>query len=84
MHIHDSVNFNITSVNPAAAAESATSKQRAENVRKRLMASADETDGVTSPDETSFLGQWMNATQNRALDDDEYHSHTEGRDSDFG
>jgi len=84
MHIHDSGNFNIASINPAAAAEGATSKQRAENVRKRLMTNADETDGITSPDETTFLGQWMNATQSRAFGDDEYHSHSEGRDSDFG
>jgi hypothetical protein len=73
MHIHDSSNITYMNINPTAAAEHATARQRAENVRKRLMSSQDETDGVTSPEEAMMLGHWMDAASSHTVEDDEYH-----------
>jgi hypothetical protein len=73
MHIHDSNNFLYTNFNPTAAAEHATNRQRAENLRKRLMSSQNETDGIVSPEETSLIGHWMDAQNSHVAADDEYH-----------
>jgi hypothetical protein len=83
MHIHDSISFNHIDVNPSAAAESATARMRAENVRKRLMASANETDGVSSPDELNLISQWMDSRHSQMLPGDEYHAAVEGKEPDF-
>jgi hypothetical protein len=83
MHIHNSVSLTYANVNPTAAAEHATARQRAENVRKRLMSSANETDGVTSPDEANGITGLLDPPQRGMLEDDEYHPHHESRESDF-
>lgn len=83
MHIHDSNNFLYTNFNPTAAAEHATNRQRAENVRKRLMSSQNETDGIVSPEEASLIGHWMDARKSRVDADDEYHPSSQQLDVDF-
>jgi hypothetical protein len=83
MHIHDSTHLNYTNVNPSASVDNAAARVRAENVRKRLMASANETDGISSPDELNLIGQWMDSRHSQTLPDDEYHAAVEGREPDF-
>jgi hypothetical protein len=83
MHIHDSTSFNHVYVNPPTTVENATARQRAENIRKRLMASANETDGISSPDELNLIGQWMDSRHSQMLPDDQYHAAVEGKEPDF-
>jgi hypothetical protein len=83
MHIHDSNSFSYANISPTAAAEHATARQRAENVRKRLMASANETDGITSPDEANPIARWMDPVHSRVLADDEYHASSPEEEADF-
>lgn len=76
MHIHGNM-MNVQSANPYGAAqnERAAAAQRAAEVRKRLLNSAQSVDGEAGAEETSLIGRW--------LGDDEYHS-SSGRDPDFG
>ena len=61
MHIHAS-QINMNPVNPySAAAEKAIAAQRAANIRKKLMKSASDIEGVSSPDEAYMIGQWMDS-----------------------
>ncbi len=84
MHIHGN-QMNLNAVNPySAAAEQAAAAQRAANVRKKLMKSASDIEGVSSPDEAFMVGHWMDATQSRPQDEVVYHTSTAGKDSDFG
>ena len=73
MHIHDANLYQIFQIAPTAGTEGALSRRRAENLRKRLMANADETDGITSPDEANMLEYRMDAKNSRLDEDDEYH-----------
>ncbi len=84
MHIHGN-QMNLNAVNPySAAAENAAAAQRAANVRKKLMKSASDIEGVSSPEEAFMLGHWMDSTQSPPQNDAEYHTSTAGKDSDFG
>lgn len=84
MHIHGN-QMNLNAVNPySAAAEKAAGAQRAADVRKKLMRSAGEVQGASSPEEALMAGQWMNPRQIPAQSDIEYHTAAVGRDSDFG
>ena len=84
MHIHGN-QMTLTAVNPySAAAEKTAGAQRAADVRKKLMMSAVNAEGVSSPEEAFMAGQWMNPRQIPAQDDVEYHTAVAGRDSDFG
>jgi len=84
MHIHAN-QMNLDAVNPySAAAEKAAAVQRAADVRKKLMKSASDIEGISSPDEAFMVGQWMDSTQSQAQADVEYHTTTAGKDSDFG
>jgi hypothetical protein len=84
MHIHAN-QMNLDAVNPySAAAEKAAAVQRAADVRKKLMKSASDIEGISSPDEAFMVGQWMDSTQSQAPADVEYHTTTAGKDSDFG
>jgi len=84
MHIHSNeTSFNV--VNPwSAAAERAAATQKAADIRKRLMGSASEIQGVSSPDEAAMVGKWMVPGQSPLHVDVEYHTSTAGKDSDFG
>ena len=61
MHIRSS-QVNIGTVNPyTAAAEKAVAKQRAGAGRKKLMKSAREIEGASSPDAAFMIGRWMDS-----------------------
>ena len=79
MHIHGH-QMDLNALNPyAAAAES----QRKADVRKKLMKSASDIEGISSPDEAGALGRMMNGSRGRSFADDEYHAGGSGRNSDF-
>jgi len=87
MHIHaSSMNMNSSSLYSAAGAEKAAAAQRAADVRRKLMKSASDIEGVPSPDEAFMIGQWMDPQhsqiQNPAQSEDQYHA--AGKVPDFG
>ena len=82
MHIH-SMNFNVNSISSAGAAESAAARQRAADVRKKLMSSDTDLDGVSGPDEANLISRWMNAAHAPLPGEDEYHSSTSSKEQDF-
>jgi hypothetical protein len=60
---------NIGTVNPyTAAAEKAVARQRAGAVRKKLLKSAGNIEGASSPEEAFMIGRWMDSrySQNRS------------------
>jgi hypothetical protein len=79
MHIHgNQMNFN--ALNPyAAAAET----QRKADVRKKLMRSASDIEGISSSEEAGSAGRMMNGSRDHSFTDDEYHAGNFGRGSDF-
>jgi hypothetical protein len=84
MHIHGN-QMNLNAINPySAAAERAVASQRAAAVRKKLMKSAGDIEGVLSPDEHFMVGQWMGQRYGQSFTEDEFHAGDSGRDSDFG
>jgi hypothetical protein len=84
MHIHGN-QMNLNAINPySAAAERAVAAQKAADVRKKLMGSASDIEGVSSPDEHFMMGQWMGQQHGQSFTEDEYHAGDSGRDSDFG
>lgn len=88
MHIHTS-SMHLNTLNPySAAAEKAAAAQRAADVRRKLMKSAGDVEGVASPDEAVMVSRWMepqgSAQQSPSHGDVEYHTSVAGRDSDFG
>jgi hypothetical protein len=84
MHIHGS-QMNPNAVNPySAAAEKAVAAQRAADVRKKLMKSASDIDGVSSPEEAFMVGQWMDSRHSQVQSQDQYHASAAGKDPDFG
>jgi hypothetical protein len=79
MHIHGhQMNFN--AINPYGAA---ADTQRKADVRKKLMKSASDIEGISSPDEAGMVGRMMNGRHGQSFTDDEYHPGNSGRDSDF-
>jgi hypothetical protein len=85
MHIHgNSLNPYMTGISTAAAAESAAARQRAADVRKKLMSSATDIEGVAGPDEAFMVNKWMDARHSNLLSEDEYHVAVSGKDPDLG
>ena len=82
MHIH-SMNFNANNIASAGAAESAAARQKAADVRKKLMSADSDLDAVSSPDETYMIGKWMNAAHAQPPGEDEYHSSASSKEQDF-
>ncbi len=83
MHVHP-----VTSAIPligtyALANEHAAAAQRAAEIRKRLRRSAQSLDAGDDPEATLLIGQWLDASPDRALADDEYHASAQ-EDSDPG
>jgi hypothetical protein len=77
--------MNFNAVNPySAAAEKAAAAQRAADVRKKLMKSPTDIEGISSPDEAYMVSHWMDPKQRPPHDDVEYHTSSAGKDSDFG
>ena len=84
MHIHASqMNMNATSLYSAAGAEKAAAAQRAADVRKKLMKSASDIDGVSNPDEAFLIGQWTDSRHSQVESAEQYHTAASGKDSDF-
>ncbi len=79
MHIHGSPNLNSGNINSLAGAEKAAEAQRAADVRKRLLKSAQNADGELSSEETVFISHWLNAGQNESQNDQ--NSHQSGNNS---
>jgi hypothetical protein len=85
MHIHATqMNMNSASLYSAAAAEKAAAAQRAADVRKKLMKSASDIEGVSNPDEAFLIGQWTDSRHSQVESADQYHTAASGRDADFG
>jgi hypothetical protein len=85
MHIHaNQMNMNSASLYSAAGAENAAAAQRAADVRRKLMKSASDIEGVASPDEAFMIGQWTDSRHSQVQSDDQYHASASGKDPDFG
>ena len=62
MHIHGSMmDMNSASLYSAAGAEKAAAAQRAADIRRKLMKSASDIEGIASPDEAFMVGRWMDS-----------------------
>jgi hypothetical protein len=84
MRIHGN-QTQLNAVNPyAAAAERATAAQRSADGRKKPVKSANDFEGIASPDEAFLVGQWTGVRQSQTRVDVEYHTTVAGKDSDFG
>ena len=85
MHIHASqMDPNAASLYSAASAEKAAATQRAADVRRKLMKSASDIEGVAGPEEAFMIGQWMDARHSQVLTGDEYHASVTGKDQELG
>lgn len=84
MHIHPAAigqhPINIS----AAGNDRAAAAQRAAEVRKRLLKSAQSIESDTDPDATLLIGQWLDSRHSQVLPQDEYHDASSGKDPDFG
>jgi hypothetical protein len=78
------MNFEVNSISAAAAAENAAARQRAADVRRKLMKSATDIEGISSPEEAFLVGQWMDSRHSQTMSEDQYHAAAEGKDPDFG
>jgi hypothetical protein len=84
LHIHgNQMNFNAINSH-SAAAERAVASQRAADVRRKLMKSTSDIEGISSPNEHFMVGQWMGQQNGQSFTEDEFHAGRSGRDSDFG
>jgi hypothetical protein len=85
MHIHaSSMDMNSASLYSAAGAEKAAAAHRAADIRRKLMKSASDIEGVASPDEAYMISQWMDARHSQVLSGDEYHATVIGKDPELG
>ncbi len=78
MHIHG----NMPSVNAAGfygVSNSEIAARRAEEVRKRLLKSAQKIAAGADSEESTFSGQWMDALHSQVLGEDEYHGGEKGK-----
>ncbi|MGA3133207.1 MAG: hypothetical protein ABSD59_20600 [Terracidiphilus sp.] len=84
MHVHPAA-VSLHSINTYAMAnERAATAQRAAEVRKRLLKSAQSIETESDPDATLLIGQWLDSRHSQVLPDDEYRTAAEGKDQDFG
>jgi hypothetical protein len=86
MHIHPAAigMHNINTYGPDN--ERAAAAQRAAEVRKRLLKTAQTTEGeaTTDPDATLLASQWLDSRHSQVLPGDEYHAAASGKDPDLG
>ncbi len=84
MHIHPAA-VGLHSINTYATGnDRSAAAQRAAEVRKRLLKSAQSIESDTDPDATLLVGQWLDSRHSQVLPQDEHHSGAAGKDSDFG
>jgi|HubBroStandDraft_1064217.scaffolds.fasta_scaffold61147_1 hypothetical protein len=85
MHIHGSgMTPQMAGLYSAAGAEKAAAQQRAADVRKKLMTSAQQAGAASSPEEAFLIGQWTDSRDSQVQSEDQYHASAAGRDPDFG
>jgi len=83
MHVHPAaVGLHAINTNGLANERAATA-QRAAETRKRLFKSAQSIEADTDPDATLMIGQWLDSRHSQVLPGDEYHTASEGSDSDL-
>jgi len=84
MHVHPAA-VGLQSINTYALANERTATaQRAAEVRKRLLKSAQFIEAEPDPDATALIGQWLDSRHSQVLPGDEYHAAAEGKDPDLG
>ncbi len=84
MHIHGNLlNTQSASLTSISASERAAAAQRAAEVRKRLLKTA-QAAGAATPEETLLIGHWLDSRHSQVLSNDDNHAAAEGKDPDFG
>jgi hypothetical protein len=76
--------FNAGNISSSAAAQSQIARERAEEVRRKLLRSSAEVSGTATPEESFLVGQWMEQRNSLGLDEDTYFGAGTGRDPDLG
>ena len=85
MHIHgNSMAVNAANFYSATQEERAAAAQRAASVRKKLIRSASDLEGMASPEETLLIGQWVNSQQHQLQSEEQYDNSGSGKDPDLG
>ena len=84
MHIHGAVTT-VQSANFASISneQRAATSQGASEGRKRALKNAQTLGGDTAPEQSTFVGNWLNVYHNQSLADDEYHTSSPGEESDL-
>jgi len=67
----------------ATQEERAAAAQRAASVRKKLIRSASELEGMASPEETLLIGQWMDSRHSQIDSGEQNYINISGKDPDF-
>jgi len=85
MHIHgNSMAVNAANFYSATQEERATAAQRAASVRKKLIRSASDLEGMASPEETLLIGQWMDSRHSQIDSGEQNYINISGKDPDLG
>ncbi len=86
MHIHPAAIGLQPISSYAAGNERAAAAQRAAEIRKRLLKSAQsgEDEATADPDANLLIGQWLDSRHSQVLPGDEYHAAAQGKDPDLG
>ncbi len=86
MHVHPAAIGQHPLSAYAAGNERAMAAQRAAEVRKRLLKSAQGIDeeAASDPDTVLLIGQWLDSRHSQVLPADEYQAAESGNDPDFG
>ena len=85
MHIHgNSMAVNAANFYSATQEERAAAAQRAASVRKKLIRSASELEGMAIPEETLLIGQWVNSQHSQVVSGEQNYINISGKDPDFG
>ncbi len=84
MHIHPSA-IGLHSISTYAAGnERAAAAERATQVRKRLLKTAQSAAAGATPEENLLIDQWLDSRHSQVLPGDEYHAASQGEDPDLG
>jgi hypothetical protein len=78
------MNVNAANFYSIGNGERSAAAQRAAEVRKKLLNSAQSVEGEASPEETLLIGQWLDARHSQVQSPAEYHATASGKDPDFG
>jgi hypothetical protein len=84
MHIHGN-QMNLNSINPySVETDKAIAAQRAAEVRKKLIKSAANIEGPSTPEEDLLISQWMDSDHSQLQGTGQNQAALSGRDSNFG